>query len=241
MFAACLQLRIDLCNSTDNARRALNLAKCALNEGAEILVFPELFLTGFCYESFAWEDPPFPILNPFRTMAKDHSCLIIGSLMSNKQNLGFCLDSETIRFQPKIHSFDQEKEQFRGGDFIAPMDTKYGKIGLEICYDLRFPEMSRSLSLKSADILVTIAQFPLERLIHWRTLCLARAIENQIPHIACNWANAGGSIIIDAWGNVLAEAGSDETSIIGNVDLEKRNNFRREIPCFRDRRPEAYR
>jgi len=240
MLVACLQLKIDLCNRSDNIRRALGLAEQALNKGAHILVFPELFLTGFCYQSTAWSSPPFPALDTFRNISQEYECLIIGSLMSNRMNLGFCLDSESIEFQPKIHPFDQEKEYFCGGDFITPIDTKYGKIGLQICYDLRFPEVARSLALKGADFLVTIAQFPSQRLFHWRTLCIARAIENQIPHIACNWANAGDSIIIDAWGEVLAEAGYNETLIVGQVDYAGRNGFRKMIPCFADRRPEIY-
>ena len=86
-------------------------------------------------------------------------------------------------------------------------------MGLQICYDLRFPEVARSLALQGADFLVTVAQFPTSRVAQWRALSLARAIENQIPHLACNWANAGGSLIIKA---------------------------RREISCFADRRPEIY-
>ena len=241
MLAACLQLEINLCNPDNNSRRALNLANYALREGAEILVFPELFLTGFCYNPSAWNNTPFPILDPFRKMAEKHDCIIIGSIMSKKQNLGFCLESDGIKFQPKIHPFNEEKEHFDGGDIITPIPTKREKIGLQICYDLRFPEVARCLSLKDADILVTIAQFPTHRLSHWRTLCLARAIENQIPHLACNWANAGGSLIIDACGEILIEAGINETVIIGNVDLERRDGIRKEIPCFADRRPDAYR
>ncbi len=71
-------------------------------------------------------------------------------------------------------------------------------MGLEICYDLRFPEVARSLALQDADFLVTVAQFPAQREEQWRALSLARAIENQIPHLACNWAEGGGSMIISA-------------------------------------------
>ena len=205
-----------------------------------ILVFPELFLTGFCYERFAHDSPPYLFLEPFRALAQERDCLIIGSIISGEYNLGFCLDSEGIQFRPKIHPFDKEKEHFRGGDFIAPVATEWGKIGLEVCYDLRFPEVARSLAIQGADFLVTVAQFPAVRKAHWRTLCIARAIENQIPHIACNWSQAGSSMIIDAWGNVLAEAGQNETAIVGKIDLERRDQFRQEVTCFADRRPEIY-
>ncbi len=240
MNAACLQLRVDQCLREDNARRALKLAESAMELGAEILVFPELFLTGFCYEQFAQYSTPDPFLEPFRAFAKERDCLIIGSVISGEYNLGFCLDSGGIQFRPKVHPFNKEKEHFRGGDFIAPVTTPWGKIGLEVCYDLRFPEVACSLAIQGADFLVTVAQFPAVRKAHWRTLCIARAIENQIPHIACNWSLAGGSIIIDACGNVLAEAGQDEAAIVGKIDLERRDQFRQEVTCFEDRRPEIY-
>jgi predicted amidohydrolase len=239
MRAACLQLRVDLCQSQDNTARAMEMAKLAIDRGAEILVFPEMFITGFCYDQTP-EEPPYPSLDPFRALARDHDCMIIGSLMSGKYNLGFCLESENIQFQPKIHPFDQEKKYFQGGDSISPVKTKWGSVGLEICYDLRFPEVARSLALQGADFLVTIGQFPDKRLAHWRLLCLARAIENQLPHLACNWANAGGSLIVNARGKIQAEAGQKDEAILGDIDLADRDQWRKEIFYLRERKPELY-
>jgi predicted amidohydrolase len=239
MRAACLQLRVDLCQHQDNTTRALKMTELAIDRGADILVFPEMFITGFCYDR-AIEEPPYPSLDPFRAFARDHNCLIIGSLMGDKYNLGFCLEPEGIQFQPKIHPFDQEKLHFLGGGRISPLNTKWGKVGLEICFDLRFPEVARSLALQGADFLVTIGQFPAARMTHWRVLCLARAIENQLPHLACNWANAGGSLIIDARGRVQAEACQSEEVILGEIDLEERDIWRTEIFYLGERRPETY-
>ena len=239
MRAACIQLRVDLCQSQENTTRALKMAELAVDRGANILVFPEMFITGFCYNQ-APDEPPYPSLDPFRAFARDHDCLIIGSLMGGKYNLGFCLEPEGIQFQPKIHPFDQEKLHFLGGGLISPLNTKWGNVGLEICYDLRFPEVARSLALQGADFLVTIGQFPAARRVHWRILCLARAIENQLPHLACNWANAGGSLIIDARGQVQAEASQKEEIIFAEIDLEERDKWRKEIFYLSDRRPEIY-
>ena len=222
------------------------MAGVAMAKGAEILVFPELFLTGFCYEhsmqssSSAEDLPPYPSLDPFRELAREYNCLFIGSLRSRRQNLGFCLDSGGLQLRPKIHPFGEEKEHFNGGDYISPVATKWGQVGLQICYDMRFPEVARTLALQGADFLVTVAQFPALRREQWRALCLARAIENQMPHLACNWARGGGSLIIDARGRVLAEAGSEETLILADIDLDDRDAFRREVSCFADRRPEVY-
>lgn len=219
------------------------MASAALDKGAQILVYPELFLTGFCYEpslTAAAEDPAFSALDPFRELAEAHECLIIGSLRCGRMNMGFCLDSQGLDLRPKIHPFGEEKEHFDGGDFISPVATKWGRVGLQICYDLRFPEVARSLALQGADLLVTIAQFPAPRVGQWRALALARAIENQIAHLACNWANGGGSLIINARGIVKAEAEDGETIIWSDIDLVERDDVRREITCFADRRPEIY-
>jgi predicted amidohydrolase len=225
------------------------MADAALAKGAQILVFPELFLTGFCYEPslqsspFAQDLSPYPSLDTFRALAQEHKCLIIGSLRSGRQNLGFCLDfldGDGLQLRPKIHPFAGEREHFDGGDYISPVDTKWGRVGLEICYDLRFPEVARTLAQQGADFLVTVAQFPAQRRAQWRVLVMARAIENQMPHLACNWARGGGSLIIDARGRVLAEAGTEETLILADIDLADRDAFRREVSCFADRQPEIY-
>ena len=246
MRAACLQLQIEPCKSDKNLSRALQMAGSALARGAEILVFPELFLTGFCYEPslqsspFAHDLSPYPSLDIFRALAEEHDCLIMGSLRCDRQNLGFCLDRSGLQLRSKIHPFGRELEHFDGGAVISPIETKWGRVGLEICYDLRFPELARSLALQGADFLVTVAQFPALRREQWRTLAMARAIENQMPHLACNWASGGGSLIIDARGQVLAEAGLEQTVILADIDLADRDLFRREVSCFADRRPEVY-
>ena len=225
----------------------MQMAGAALAKGAEILVFPELFLTGFCYEPSlqsspsAQDHPPYPSLDPFRALAQEHNCLIIGSLAQRPPEPGLLPRlGDGLQLRPKIHPFGEEKEHFDGGDYISPVATKWGRVGLEICYDLRFPEVARSLALQGADFLVTVAQFPALRREQWRALAMARAIENQMPHLACNWARGGGSLIIDARGRVLAEAGSEETLILADIDLADRDAFRREVSCFADRRPEIY-
>jgi len=243
MLAACLQLQVQLCQREKNLLRALELAGLALQQGAEILVLPELFLTGFCYKSQGDDSPPYPTLDPFRDLAREHGCMIIGSLKSGRHNLGFVLEGERLELRPKIHPFGEEKEHFDGGDRTSPVLTSVGSVGLEICYDLRFPEVARSLSIQGADLLVTVAQFPQARIDHWQILCRARAIENQLPHVACDCAGpafVGSSMIIDARGRVQAEAGQEETVLLGQIDIGERDRFQREIPCRDDRRPGAY-
>jgi predicted amidohydrolase len=245
MRAACLQLSVKPCQLEDNLRRALEIAQAALQHDAEILVFPELFLTGFCHDpafqySISEQPASHPGLAPFKELAEENGCLIIGSIRCSRLNLGFCLDKYGLEIRPKIHPFGEEKAHFDGGSFISPVNTEWGLVGLLVCYDLRFPEMARSLAIQGADFLVTVAQFPSSRREQWRVLSQARAIENQMPHLACNWADGGGSIIIDSRGKALAEAGDGQQLILADIDLSERDLFRREIPCFSDRRPEIY-
>jgi predicted amidohydrolase len=244
MLAACVQLQIQPCHSDYNLHRALKMAKKAVDLGANIIVLPELFLTGFCYEDDLSDSYPYKTLDPFRNFVREHGCMIISSIEDGRSNLGFCIDSEdNIGFQPKIHPFGLEKSHFDGGSRISPIETSFGKVGLEICYDLRFPEVARKLALRGADYLVTVAQFPVSRGYHWRVLSLARAIENQIPHIACNGSIpefCGGSMVIDSWGEILTEAGVKESIITGEVDLNHRDSVREQIPALKDRNPDIY-
>ena len=244
MIAACIQLQIQPCKTDENLRWALAMATDAVERGAEILVFPELFLSGFCYSLDLSDRHPYASLDPLRSFVEEHCCMILGSIVDGRLNRGFCLDENGIGFQDKIHPFGPEKAHFEGGGSISPIPTDRGAVGLEICYDLRFPEVARNLAISGADYLVTIAQFPASRGYHWQTLCRARAIENQIPHIACNGAGpefCGGSAILDSWGMPLAEAGSDEATILAEIDLAGRDRVREEIPALTDRRPEIYR
>lgn len=240
MRAALIQQTVLPCQDPENLSRALSLASSALEKSAEVLVYPELFLSGFCYEPERRERAAFEELDPFRDIVRDYDCLIIGSVRRGRSNLGFCLDRSRLQMRPKIHPFGEEKKHFDGGNLISPLETRWGRVGLEICYDLRFPEVARSLALQDADLLVTVAQFPAQRSEQWRALSLARAIENQIPHLACNWAEGGGSMIISARGTILAGAESGEEVIFAKVDLSEMGRVREEIPCFADRRPEVY-
>ncbi|MBN1323123.1 MAG: nitrilase [Methanotrichaceae archaeon] len=242
MLAACLQTRALACQREENLQEALEMAGAAIELGAELLVYPELFLSGFCYDG-SKEKEPYLILDPFRHLAKDTGATVIGSIMAGDMNLGFALDRGRFATCSKIHPFGPEKEHFRGGRKIAPLDSRWGKIGLSICYDLRFPEVARSLTLQGADMLVSIAQFPEKRIAHWKALVVARAIENQIHHIACNscGGDAGGcSMIAGPSGEVIASAGSSGGIIMGEIDLAAREQARAEIPCLLDRRPDLY-
>ena len=117
-----------------------------------------------------------------------------------------------------------------------------------ICYDIRFPEWVRTHTAEGAEALFVVAEWPLARLAHWRALLIARAIENQCYVIACNRSGsdpdnvfAGHSMIIDPWGEVLAEGSETEEILHAEIDLDKVKEVRSMIPIFTDRKPDFYR
>jgi predicted amidohydrolase len=252
----------------------------AVNKGAELIVLPEVFSTGFCYEYFdhVAETLPSPLLENLACFSEANDCIIMGSVIekvaseetfgsgnpadsenstlsdpSNSSfyyNLGFCFESGALAGSyRKTHPFKDENRYFSRGNSIEPITLKKHnlKIGFQICYELRFPEIARKLSLAGSDLLVTTAAFPNPRSEHWKTLAKARAIENQIPHIACNRTGSapdctyfGNSMIINAWGEVKADAGNKECVIVHDLDLSEKDEIRKAIPVFEDRRTELY-
>lgn len=280
MKVACIQMDVLHCRKQENLEKALHMALEAVSKGAELIVLPEVFSTGFCYEYFdhAAETLPSPLLENLACFSEANNCIIMGSVIekvasketigsgkpensenstlsdsSNSScyyNLGFCFESGNLAGSyRKTHPFKTENSYFSKGSSIEPISLKKQslKIGFEICYELRFPEVARKLSLEGSDLLVTTAAFPNPRSEHWNILSKARAIENQIPHIACNRIGSapdctyfGNSMIIDAWGEVKADAGSKECVIVHDIDLAGKNEIRKMIPVFEDRRAELY-
>lgn len=247
-----VQMDVAYCQKQHNLQRALEFSGIY---SADMVVFPEVFSTGFCYERIneMAESEPYPTIERLGQLSEAYNTIIIGSIITSAPggqfyNLGFVLDNgEVAGTYKKVHPFGAEKDHFTAGESIEPIRTSQGSVGLMICYDVRFPEMARKLALDGADILVTVAQFPSLRQEHWDVLVRARAIENQVPHAACNRVGAdpfsvfrGGSVVVDGWGRVLADAGSVEKVISAHVDMGDKARIRDEIPCFSDRREALY-
>lgn len=232
----------------------------AVSRGAEIVVLPEVFSTGFCYDhmSDSSEGPGGPTFKLLSEITSENQCVIVSSIIekeSSKEgdryfNLGFCIENGVITGKyRKTHPFKKEKQYFTPGNAISPirLKSKDLTIGLQICYELRFPEVARKLSLLGADILITVAEFPKPRREIWQTLVRARAIENQIPHIACNRTGSdpdssffGSSMVVDASGEVKKKAGEEESILIYDIDLAATSNVRGCMTVFKDRRTDLY-
>ncbi len=158
----------------------------------------------------------------------------------------------------KIHMFDvevagksyRESEIERPGAEIVVSETAEGvRLGLSICYDVRFPELYRIMALRGATVMPLPAAFTwLTTREHWEVLLRARAIENQAFVVAANQVgehpgghrSGGRSMIVDAWGVVLAQAQDTEGYALAELDFERQRQIRRELPALANRCPGVY-
>lgn len=129
------------------------------------------------------------------------------------------------------------------------IDTELIKVGIAICYDIRFPELFRLMTLRNAGLMVVPGAFNLKTgPAHWKTLIMARAIDNQVymavaspaPNKDLSYIAYGHSLIVDPWGKVLCEAGEDEEIIYATIDTSYTDNIRRQLPILKNRRTDMY-
>lgn len=224
----------------------------------DVVIFPEMWNTGYALteiDQLADENgqQTIELLSRF---AKQHKINIVAGSVAQKKEGGvyntiFAFDREgqLINDYSKLHLFrlmDEEK-YLQAGDKLGLLEIDGVQAGMLICYDIRFPELARSLALQGARVLFVPAQWPKPRLQHWRTLLTARAIENQMYVVACNRMGVSGeseffghSMVIDPWGEIIVEAGEEETILYGEIDLALVEKVRSTIPIFEDRRPSFY-
>jgi predicted amidohydrolase len=230
------------------------LARVAV-QGTNLVVLPEMWSSGFAYKNLnTLAERTAGIVEELLTLSQKLKLIIVGSLPEPNGekvfNTIFLLDNGHLAgVYRKLHLFSLlgEDRAFDSGDAWLLADTSRGKIGVIICYDLRFPELSRRLALEGAQVICVAAQWPKPRQEHWRTLLRARAIENQLFVVACNTCGIVGkldffgmSMIIDPKGGLLAEAGENETEIIAELNMQIMDSWRTQIPCISDRRPDCY-
>lgn len=261
---ALLQTNIAFCEPEVNYQRVREMFATAMDHTPrpDVVVVPEDWATGFSDEMFHhMEDFIEPENGPSMTvlceLAKQYRVWVVGGSIGTLHADGkmrlttYLIDREgnTIGDYSKMHLYSDMDEHvpFANGHKSEVFDTELGRLGLMICYDIRFGELARTYALKKADVLVVTSNFPNPRVNHWRTLLIARAIENQMFVVACNRVGpspmgtyCGHSMIIDPWGDVLAEGGDQEEIIFGSIDYTKTREVRDLIHMFRDRQPLLY-
>ncbi len=258
MKIGAIQIDIALGKPEENRQRVEVKVMEAAKKGAEVIILPEMWNTGYALtklDNISDVDGQ-PTTGFLSDLAGRLNVDIIGGSISNKVGDRFYNHAMVINnhgslvyIYDKIHLIKLMNEHrfITGGsraDVFSLRDTTWGLI---ICYDLRFPELSRKLALKGAEILVVPAEWPKVRLHHWRSLLIARAIENQQYVIAVNRVGqddqnifAGHSMVIDPLGDILYEAGEEEETIIMDINVEKVAEVRDFIPVFKDRHPDCY-
>ncbi|MCP3771906.1 carbon-nitrogen family hydrolase [Paenibacillus sp. MZ04-78.2] len=224
----------------------------------DVIVFPEMWNTGYALDRIQeladhYGERTEALLSAF---SRKNGVNIIGGSIAEKRDDGvyntiFAYDRQGNRAgdYSKIHLFRlMDEEKFlQSGDRAGELQLDGIPAGMMICYDIRFPELARKLALGGAQILFVPAEWPNPRLHHWRTLLMARAIENQMFVVSCNRVGMSGkteffghSMVIDPWGEVLAEGEEAETIVRASVDLSQVPAVRSKIPVFEDRRPSLY-
>ena len=224
-------------------------------QGANLALLPEMWSSGFSYKNLnelALRTQG--IVDELLELSARLKLVIIGSMPEPNGdkvfNAVYVIDNGSLAgVYRKMHLFSLlgEERAFSGGDSWLLAETSIGKVGVIICYDLRFPELSRRLAVEGAQVICVPAQWPKPRQEHWRTLLRARAMENQLFIVACNACGIigkldffGMSMIIDVKGEVLVEAGEGEGEIVASLDMQAMTDWRAQIPCFNDRKPECY-
>ena len=253
--AAAIQFNVKQGDVEANLAYVREALKRAAANGANLAVLPEMWSSGFSYRNLnELAQRSAGIVEELRELSRELKLVICGSMPEphgdKVYNTIHLLDNGTLAgVYRKLHLFSLlgEDKAFDGGDSWLLADTSIGKIGVIICYDLRFPELSRRLAVEGARVICVPAQWPKPRQEHWRTLLRARAIENQLFVVSCNACGPigkldffGMSMVIDPKGEVLAEAGEEEREIYGRLDMQAMDEWRAQIPCFNDRRPELY-
>ncbi len=252
---SCIQFNITLAEVDRNLAKAGKALQRVAEQGVRLAVLPEMWSGGYAYRKLpelAAETPR--VLEQICAWSQELGLVIVGSLPEEADgrvyNTAFVVDGGAVVGQyRKMHLFSVMREdQFLGaGDSCLVVPTSVGKLGVAICYDLRFPELFRRLGLEGAEILCIPAEWPAPRQLHWRTLLRARAIENQLFVAAANCCGRQGkldffgmSLLIAPRGEILAEGGESATELVADFDFAEMQDYRAQIPVYQERRSDIY-
>ncbi|MBL8750637.1 MAG: carbon-nitrogen family hydrolase [Planctomycetes bacterium] len=260
--AACVQFDVRPGDVATNVAAMRTGVEEAVAGGAQLCVLPELWPTSFVanpdeallHASAAAEED-------LRELTASHGLVAIGSALEAADgkffNTAVVFERGEVRAKyRKIHLFSPNLEHrlHAWGHDPCIAETSLGRIGILICYDLRFPELARYYFRKGAELLAVPGQWPEARALHWRTLLRARAIENEMFVIGCNrtgqepsqrngeaMAFPGDGRIVDPTGEVLASGSGEAGAVIATIELRNVRTMRRILPLHRDQRPSVYR
>ncbi|MDA3837354.1 MAG: carbon-nitrogen family hydrolase [Candidatus Delongbacteria bacterium] len=258
MIIHLLQTSVNEKDTDSNFRKAVDLFKNNVPDNGGLVVLPELFIPGYKEENiYEWATRSEEVIKKFSALCKEkNTALILGTISINdngkRYNRSIFIDDngEIVGKYNKTHLFKLLKEDiyFKQGDDLPVFEYKGWKIGINICYDLRFPESIRALYRKGADLIILPAAWPHARTDVFKKLCFARAIENQCYFVTCNRAShslekptyAGNSMIIAPDGELVAECNELDDYKSADIDINNVIEYRKQITCLDDRREDLY-
>jgi len=246
----------DVEHNLDVARMQMVHAK---EQGATLCILPEVWMTGFGGLAHLTPADSDKIKEAVSELAAEMEMVLVGSQPVYMEGAWYnaqCVFDETGALcaqYEKLHLFSllDEHKRFSPGNRFVTVDTRWGRFGLAICYDLRFPELFRHLALADVSCVLLSAAFPHPRLMHWQTLLTARAIENQYFVVASNQCSNetiaqhavqffGHSMVIDPWGEVVTSAGEQPACLVATLDFTQVDKVRHQLTALADRRTDMY-
>lgn len=241
-----------------NYQSAERLIEKAVAGQPDIIVLPELWTTGYDLTRLneISDYHAGKTIDFLQKAAKRYKVNFVGGSVANREENGIKntllivnKEGKLVHQYSKLHLFKlmDEHVYLEAGSQKGLFEIENNKFAGTICYDIRFPEWIRAHTSEGAEALFVVAEWPAQRLSHWRALLIARAIENQCYVIACNRAGqdpnnqfAGHSLIIDPWGEVIVEAEESEEILSAEIETDLVKEIRKQIPIFTDRKPEYY-
>jgi predicted amidohydrolase len=269
MRLALAQLEIQPSTVEANVSRAVAAIETAAGDGADLVCLPEVFTVGyFAFDSYARraEGIEGETLSRIRTAAADNDVAVLaGSIVEDlaasrgagvetpdgdlaNTSVLFSADGDRLAVYRKHHLFgygSAETELLTPGERLQTADVAGFTVGMTTCYDLRFPELYRTLCERGANLVLVPSAWPYPRTEHWTLLPRARAVENLCYVAACNGSGTfegadatlcGRSTVYGPWGTPLASTDDDPALVTTDVDPERVEAVREEFPAWRDRR-----
>ena len=251
----------------DNLHKAAKLIDKICKEDVDMVILPEMFSCHYNTKNFpiyAEEEGDYSYKFLSDISKRNNIYLIAGSIPEKEDNniyntsYVFNRQGEKIAKHRKIHLFDidiKNKQTFResdtlsAGDKVTVFDSEFGKIGLCICYDFRFPEIARLMVDKGAKAIIVPASFNMTTgPAHWDIMFRSRAIDNQVYTIGCSpardynysYISYGHSLIVSPYGDILCELDEKEGFITYDIDLNYVDEIREQLPLLKHRRRDLY-
>ena len=266
MRMALIQMRVTADREAD-LRSAREKLRQAAEQGADMAVLPEMFCCPYenrCFRPYG-EEAGGPAQSMLARTAAETGLYIVGGSIpeleeGNVYNTSFVYgpDGSQIARHRKVHLFDIDVkggQRFRESDTLSPgnaittFETRFGTMGLCICFDLRFEELARCMCLRGAKVIFVPAAFNMTTgPAHWELLFRQRAVDNQCFTVGVSPARDetgsyvayGNSLAVDPWGDVLCRAGAEETVLYADLDLDRLEAIRAQLPILSARRTDLY-